>query len=76
MKGQISITFLISIGALIASVVTPVIYIGNIKESTAINTVEITILKQDQKEIKENVEYIRRTIEEMRAEQKHTVKKL
>ena len=70
MNGQISIAFLISIGALIASVIAPVIYIGNIKESTAVNTIEITTLKQNQEEIKNNIEYIRRTLEEMRSEQK------
>ena len=63
-KGQSLIAILAGLAGFIAAVISPVIYIGGIKENVAVLDTRVAITESNIKEIKDNVEYIRRAIEQ------------
>ena len=70
MQGQITIQTISVIAALIASIGAPFIWAGDLKSKNDVQDVRLGVMEKNQEEIKTNVEYIRRTLEEMRSEQK------
>lgn len=70
MKGQITIQTILLVAALVSSVGAPFIWMGNVMSKNNVQDVQISAIEKNQEEIKNNVEYIRRTLEEMRSEQR------
>ena len=68
-KGQIQIGMAAGIMGLIASVGVPFIWGGNVKAKNDVQDAQIVVLEKNQDEIKENVEYIRRLVEQMSIKQ-------
>jgi hypothetical protein len=66
---QISLTALTGVAAFVAAIVAPTIWIGDIKQVNAVQDTRISTVEQGNKEIRENVEYIRRAIEVMSVKQ-------
>lgn len=69
MKEQLTIKTIVGIIAAIAAIGSPFIYFGTLERANAVQDVEISATKSDIREIKENVEYIRRAIEAMSVKQ-------
>lgn len=67
--GQITITALTGIAAFVAAIVAPTIWIGDIKQVNAVQDARITTVEKTNAEIRDNVEYIRRAVEQISIKQ-------
>lgn len=70
--GQIAITTILSVTSLFAAVSAPILWVGAVKEDVAVlqtkqdNTeYDVIEIKEDIRLTKDNVEYIRRAVEQM-----------
>lgn len=62
-KGQIQIGLLLSGFALLASIAAPILYVGNIKETNAVQDNKLTTLEANYKEIKDDNKSINKKID-------------
>lgn len=60
---KINVAILTQIFAFAIAIVTPVLYVSDIKQDVAIHGTEIATIKEHIEEIKENSEYVRRWVE-------------
>lgn len=60
---KINVAILTQIFAFAVAIITPVLYVSDIKEDVAIHGIEISTIKEHISEIKENSEYVRRWVE-------------
>lgn len=67
--GPLTLPTIAGIVAAVAAIGSPFIYFGTLERANAVQDVEISTIKQTNAEIRENVEYIRRAVEQISIKQ-------
>lgn len=69
LKGQVQISAVTGVVIMFGAIGAPFLYVGGINATNATQDVKIATVQTDISEIKNNVEYIRRTLEAMSVKQ-------